>query len=83
MHKKFEVINDHERAMTRAQLMEYVDDLEKTTIHNFKVKVKQSGKRSKEGYCKRRLPLESLDEAIYKRYIHESAECVPVHGIHI
>lgn len=92
--EKFEVIQDHERGMTRAQLMEKYS-LKKTTIHNLlkakeKVKKVMKGietstqkKKGKKVYRKRRLALENLIETVFKWYTQERAEGVPVRGIDI
>lgn len=43
----------------------------------------ETSKEDKEVYCKRHLPQESPNEAVYGWYTQERAEGVPVHGLDI
>ena len=91
MQEKFKVIEDHENGMTRVQIMDKYN-LKKTTVHDI-IKAKEKTKniikniectrRSGKVYRHRKIPLENLDEAVYKWYTQERAEGVPIRGVDI
>ena len=89
--EKIAVIEDHEKGMTRAQLMDKYG-LKKTTVHDIlKAREKTRGimrtiestKDKNKIFRKRKLDKENLDDAVFKWYTQERAEGVPVRGVDI
>ena len=90
MGEKLKVIELYEKGTRRGELMTQFD-LKRSTLHDIlrskdrirEVVKKVEGGKAKEVFRSRKLHHENLDEAVYKWYVQQRAEGLPVRGLDI
>lgn len=80
MGDKLKVIEFFEIGTRRADLMSHFN-LKRSTLHDVAKKVE--GGKSQEVFRSRKLHYKSLDKAVYKWYVQQHAEGLPVRGLDI